>query len=454
MKRDNDLDRRADALYRERYVANARRVDRMFAVLMVAQWIFAIVLAVTVSPYTWVGKTSSLHVHVYVAVFLGGAISSLPICLALLRPGWVVTHYVIAVGQMMWSALLIHLSGGKIETHFHVFGSLAFLAFYRDWKLLIPATIVVASDHLIRQFVWPESVYGVANPEWWRFLEHAGWVLFEDVFLVLACLRGSQEMRAMSRQQVAIELHERQAAARMQTAILPREIVVDGLEAAAAMRTADQVGGDYYDVLPVDGGCWIAIGDVTGHGVAAGLTMLQAQAALGALVRHAPHAAPLELWGGLNRTFVDHVRNRMGQEDHMTLSLMRFQSDGQLRIVGAHEEIVVWREAKQSCEVIPISGTWIGLTTAAPHMVEQSVQLACGDVVVLYTDGIIEAAASGDKRVGVEGVIETVARVHARPAGEIRDAIFELAGADRKDDATVVVFRYKGEMDRAAATAA
>ena len=45
---------------------------------------------------------------------------------------------------MLWSALLIHLTGGRIETHFHVFGSLAFLAFYRDWRVLVPATVVVA----------------------------------------------------------------------------------------------------------------------------------------------------------------------------------------------------------------------------------------------------------------------------------------------------------------------
>ena len=53
------------------------------------------------------------------------------------------------------SALLIHLTGGRIETHFHVFGSLAILAFYRDWRVLIPATVVVALDHMLRGLFWP-----------------------------------------------------------------------------------------------------------------------------------------------------------------------------------------------------------------------------------------------------------------------------------------------------------
>ena len=65
---------------------------------------------------------------------------SFPVALALLRPGVAMTRYSIAIAQMLMSALLIHLTGGRIETHFHVFGSLAFLAFYRDWRVLVPAT--------------------------------------------------------------------------------------------------------------------------------------------------------------------------------------------------------------------------------------------------------------------------------------------------------------------------
>ena len=84
---------------------------------------------------------------------------------------------------MATSALLIHLTGGRIESHFHVFGSLAFLAFYRDTSVLITATLVVALDHGLRGYLWPESVYGVLNPGALRFFEHSGWVVFENIFL-------------------------------------------------------------------------------------------------------------------------------------------------------------------------------------------------------------------------------------------------------------------------------
>jgi signal transduction histidine kinase len=201
------LELRTARLFEEYSTRNASRTSRVFAVLMTGQWLFAILVAVLWSPYGWEGKVQSVHVHVYSAVLLGGALSSLPVFLALTQPSSVLTRHVIGVAQMLWSALLIHLTGGRIETHFHVFGSLAFLAFYRDWRVLVPATAVVVLDHALRGIFWPESVYGIANPEWWRFLEHAFWVLFEDTVLVLACLRGMKETWMIAGRQAEAELN-------------------------------------------------------------------------------------------------------------------------------------------------------------------------------------------------------------------------------------------------------
>jgi len=182
-----------------------RTADRMFLWLLLAQWAFAIVLAVTLSPYAWEGKRQTIHLHVQVAVVLGGLINALPIALIFLRPGWIGTRYAIAVVQMLWSALLIHLSGGRIETHFHVFGSLAFLAFYKDWRILPVATVTVALDHILRGLFWPESVYGTLDPQWWRFLEHAGWVVFEAIVLIFSCLRGVALYHAIAEREARLE---------------------------------------------------------------------------------------------------------------------------------------------------------------------------------------------------------------------------------------------------------
>ena len=190
--------RRADARFAAHRFEILKDTDRMFAVLMAGQWVFGILVAAFFSPYGWEGKARNVHMHVWIALLLGGALSALPIALALLRPGWVVTRHTIAASQMLWSALLIHLSGGRIETHFHVFGSLGILAFYRDWPVLVTAAVVVAVDHLARGILWPESVYGIVNPEWWRFLEHAFWVVFAVAFLARACRRSLKDMRQIA----------------------------------------------------------------------------------------------------------------------------------------------------------------------------------------------------------------------------------------------------------------
>jgi hypothetical protein len=196
---------RAETIRDEQLRVRRVRVDRMFAVLLVVQYLAGIIGALVVSPYAWAGKERVLHMHVWVAVLGGAGIIILPILLAIFRPGTVLTRHVIAASQMLSSALLIHLTGGRIETHFHVFGSLAFLAFYLDWQVLITATIIVAADHFLRGIYWPESVFGVANAEWWRFLEHAGWVVFEDVFLIWSCVLGSREVAASSARQAEVE---------------------------------------------------------------------------------------------------------------------------------------------------------------------------------------------------------------------------------------------------------
>jgi two-component system, NtrC family, sensor histidine kinase HydH len=186
---------RTEQVYQEQLSAQRIRLDRMFAKLMLCQWAFAIGIALIYSPYAWEGKQRVIHGHVYLALFMGAGLTLLPLVMVRQAAGSARTRQVIAISQMLWSALLIHLTGGRIETHFHVFGSLAWLAFYLDWQILVTATVVVAAEHFLRGLFYPESVYGIVNPEWWRFLEHAFWVAFEDVILLIACLNGLRSLR-------------------------------------------------------------------------------------------------------------------------------------------------------------------------------------------------------------------------------------------------------------------
>jgi signal transduction histidine kinase/CheY-like chemotaxis protein len=183
-----------------------QRTDRMFAGLMALQWLAGIGVALWITPLTWIGATSSIHLHVLAAVFLGGTIGAFPILLVFLLPGQAITRHVVAVAQMLGSALLIHLTGGRIETHFQIFGSLAFLAFYRDWRVLVTASIVVTLDHFLRGTFWPRSIFGTVTPDSFRWIEHAGWVLFEDVFLFIMCHQSILEMQAIAGRQAELEL--------------------------------------------------------------------------------------------------------------------------------------------------------------------------------------------------------------------------------------------------------
>ncbi|WP_254511594.1 sensor histidine kinase [Anatilimnocola floriformis] len=191
----------ADSM-RETYVDT----DRVFGWLMIVQWVVGVLLAMFVSPQTWIGDQSAVHVHVWAAILWGGAISIVPVYLAWYHAGEVYTRHAMAVAQMMWSALLIHLTGGRIETHFHVFGSLAFLAFYRDWHVVVTATVVVAADHFFRGVWWPQSVFGVLVESPYRWIEHAVWVVFEDIILIRSCIRGRREAHTIAEREAGLAI--------------------------------------------------------------------------------------------------------------------------------------------------------------------------------------------------------------------------------------------------------
>ena len=193
---------RARELYNAELRAIAARTDRFLAVAMACQWAVAssILLLHRASSSGLDGVAASLP-----AAALGLLIVGPPIALGLTRPGRPSSRLAIAVGQMALSGLLIHLTNGRIETHFHVFGSLALLAAYRDGRVLLVATAVTALDHMTRGLLWPMSIYGVATAAPWRWLEHSGWVLFEDIFLVWFCRMGRREILAVSMRRAMME---------------------------------------------------------------------------------------------------------------------------------------------------------------------------------------------------------------------------------------------------------
>jgi phosphoserine phosphatase RsbU/P len=273
--------------------------------------------------------------------------------------------------------------------------------------------------------------------------------------LISAALQGARLVKRAADATARQEKAERERleqelaiAAHIQSSILPRDLTVAGLNIAATMIPASQVGGDYYDVLPVEGGCWIGIGDVAGHGLRPGLVMMMLQSVVAAVGRHTPHASPSELLGVVNAVLYDNVRLRLNQDEHATLALIRYQENGQLVFAGAHEDLIVHRASGGRCELVQTLGTWVGATSDIQAVtVDRRCQLEPGDTLVLYTDGVIEGQNEHGETFGVERLCRAVEACAGGTPEVMKNELLDALGsfiAHQTDDIALLVARYEG----------
>ncbi len=249
---------------------------------------------------------------------------------------------------------------------------------------------------------------------------------------------------------------ELDVARRLQQMVLPKPFELDGikqLDIACHMQPADEVGGDYYDILPYEGGLKIGIGDVTGHGLESGVLMLMAQTAIRTLITH-NETEPKRFLSVLNRTIYDNIQ-RMQLDRMMTLSLIDY-CDGRMRISGQHEEVLLVRRngEVQRLDTIDL-GAFVGITEDISDFIsEVEAVLEPGDGAVLYTDGIIESRPGGtdptvENLYGLDRLCDVVSRHWHLPAEEIRWAVIEdvrqHVGKRNKidDDWTLLIFKQK-----------
>ena len=187
-----------DAEARRLHTLACARIDRYFAWLMLAQWVAAIVIALWPRSFAQAGSAYS-HPHLSLALLYGGLLTLVPVTLTRIAPGERLTRLTIAVTQMLMSSLLIHLSGGRMETH--IFASFAFLAFYLDWQVLAAASAVIVADRLltgISHSVLGSTVLSSTTVQPWHWLELIGWILFCDIFLVTAVLDRLRNLRDLT----------------------------------------------------------------------------------------------------------------------------------------------------------------------------------------------------------------------------------------------------------------
>ncbi|MCT7957730.1 MASE1 domain-containing protein [Laspinema palackyanum] len=222
---------------------------------------------------------------------------------------------------------------------------------------------------------------------------------------------------------------------------------IEGLEIAAFMEPATEVGGDYYDVIQHQGGVKIGIGDVTGHGLESGVLMIMVQMAVRTLLQ-SDISNPVHFLTLLNLAVYGNLQ-RMKSEKNMSLMLLDYHQ-GKLVVSGQHEDIILVR-AEGQVELIDTVdlGFPVGLVEDIGEFVaEMEIELNPGDVAIVYTDGITEAENIEGVQYGLHRMKELAGQQQGRSATEIVDVILadvrEFIGEQKVyDDITLLVLKQK-----------
>jgi len=242
---------------------------------------------------------------------------------------------------------------------------------------------------------------------------------------------------------------ELEIAREVQEHLFPQKLPsVPGLDYCGRCRPAREVGGDYYDFLPLpDGKLGIAIGDVSGKGIGAALMMASLEASLRSLASLGQDLA--EMMGRVNNLLHD----ASSTSRYATLFYAEYDPrNGQLAYVNAgHNPPVILRKSGAGLEVLrlDVGGPVVGLLRHRYQ--EASCLLRTGDLVVLFTDGISESMNPRDEEWGEDQLIECAKSCYGRPAGEALTRIMNAAevfaaGASQHDDMTLVVLRLVGDV--------
>jgi phosphoserine phosphatase RsbU/P len=258
---------------------------------------------------------------------------------------------------------------------------------------------------------------------------------------VLLCA-GTQAARAIELARLHEELRDLEAANRIQHSFLPEaQPRIAGLEFFDHYSPARQVGGDYYDYIPLPGNrLAVALGDVAGKGIAAALMMARLSAAARFCLATTPNIAEAvgKLNGDLARTF--------GDDRFATFLLAVIELDNfAVTLVNAgHLPPLRCRSGQGAPE--PIGAELAGLPLAGIDFAYESMTLTLepGESLFFYTDGVTEARNPAGDFFGVErlcGVIEKAsANVERMGAAVLADVAQFAAGRPQSDDLTLVCF--------------
>ncbi|WCL50455.1 SpoIIE family protein phosphatase [Leptospira sp. GIMC2001] len=236
---------------------------------------------------------------------------------------------------------------------------------------------------------------------------------------------------------------EMELAQKIQTSLLPEKAELKGYEVLGYMKTADEVGGDYYDTILGDGERQFAvIGDVSGHGVTSGLIMMMAQTTLHTIIRNDKESNTSLILTKANQTLTSNIA-KLKEEKYMTMQLIEVEANGRVKYSGAHLDSIVYRKNTATIERLESNGFWLGMEDdIAPFLKEREASLSEGDLLFLYTDGVTEATKDNYELFGFDRLSAIIRTNGSNSLEEVRDAVLEsLKGYETPDDVTMLILK-------------
>lgn len=254
-------------------------------------------------------------------------------------------------------------------------------------------------------------------------------------------LEGSlllQELKKKQKEEMERMQKEMEIAKRIQTALLPMTPDIKDYDISACMFPADDVGGDYYDFFKGDDGrLWFIIGDVSGHGLTSGLIMLMAQSAISTVLISNPKIEIQDLYSNINDHLYENIRNRLLENHFMTLAFISLTDDDKFTAIGSHIDQIIYRSDKNVCELVSTKGLWAGIRTDVTEtLTKVEYELNKNDILVLFTDGLIEAMNKNREQFDTKRVLDLIIENHEKDADELKDILLKtiFKFMDKQDD--------------------
>ena len=236
--------------------------------------------------------------------------------------------------------------------------------------------------------------------------------------------------------------HELSIARKIQMTFLPsKDPVIEGVDVAGVNIPSTEVGGDYYDFIPiVENQYGIAIGDVSGKGIPAALIMAAFRASLKAEIRN-NFAIRAILFKVNNLLYESIERDKFVTAVYGVLD----SKNGVFTFSNAGHNPPIIRRSSGEIEYLKEGGVALGALPDSQYQ-ERPISLRSGDVLLFYTDGVTEVLDDEGKEYGVERLLEALNNSYHLPARQIIDSIVNKAdqfGSSKRDidDLTIVVIK-------------